>query len=97
MPNGTYLILEPLKSMADVDAFPQTHGQAYRDAVGDEGRKRLAELNSSATISSETNIFAFDPKMSHPIKEIAAADPDFWTPKSAKKAAAAKAEKSVKN
>jgi hypothetical protein len=87
MPRGTYLIFQPLKSMADVDAFPQTHGTAYRDAVGDEGRKRLAELNSSATISAETNIFAFNPKMSNPTKEIAAADPGFWTPKPVKKAA----------
>jgi hypothetical protein len=84
MPRGTYLIFEPLKSMADVDAFPQTHGKVYQDAVGDDGRKRLAELNSSATISAETNIFAFNPKMSNPTKEIAAADPDFWTPKRAK-------------
>ncbi len=84
MPRGTYLIFEPLKSMADVDAFPQTHGKVYQDAVGDDGRKRLAELNSSATISAETNIFAFNPKMSNPTKEIAAADPDFWTPRHAK-------------
>jgi hypothetical protein len=87
MPRGTYLIFEPLKSMADVDAFPQTHGKVYQDAVGDDGRKRLAELNSSATISAETNIFAFNPKMSNPTKEIAAADPNFWTPKPVKKAA----------
>jgi len=88
MPRGTYLIFEPLKSMADVDAFPQTHGKTYQDAVGDDGRKRLAELNSAATISAETNIFAFNPKMSKPTKEIAAADPGFWTPKPAKKLAA---------
>jgi hypothetical protein len=87
MPHGTYLIFEPLKSMADVDAFPLTHGKPYQDAVGDEGRKRLAELNSAATISAETNIFAFNPKMSNPTKEITAADPGFWTPKPVKKAA----------
>src|SRR5260370_37529439 len=85
MPHGTYLIFEPLKSMADVDAFPQTHGTPYQDAVGDDGRKRLAELNSAATISAETNIFAFNPNISNPTKEIAAADPGFWTPKPVKK------------
>src|SRR5713101_5492209 len=87
MPRGTFFIFEPLKSMADVDAFPQTHGKPYQDAVGDDGRKRLAELNSAATISAETNIFAFNPRMSNPTKEIAAADPGFWTPKPVKKAA----------
>ncbi len=46
MPRGTYLIFEPLKSMADVDAFPQTHGKVYQDAVGDDGRKRLRPKRS---------------------------------------------------
>ena len=89
MPRGTYLILEPLKSLADVDNFVTTHGQTYRDAIGDEGRKKLAELNSAGTISTETNIFAFSPAMSNAPIDVAAADPAFWTPKPAKKAAAA--------
>jgi hypothetical protein len=89
MPHGTYLIIEPLKTLADVDAFPQTHGQAYRDAVGDDGRKRLAELANSGTNGTETNIFAFSPEMSIPLPEIAAADPNFWHPKPMKKAAPA--------
>jgi hypothetical protein len=86
MPHGTYLIIEPLKTLADVDAFPQTHGKDYRDAVGDDGRKRLAELSNAGTISTETNIFAFSPEMSIPLPEIAAADPNFWHPKPMKKA-----------
>ncbi len=82
MPSGTYLILQPLKSLAEVDDFPQTHGKAYQDATGDEGRKKLRELASAGILSYETNIFAFNPKMSYVSKETAAADPDFWTPKS---------------
>src|SRR5260370_12896009 len=85
MPRGTYLIFEPLKSMADVDAFPQTHGKAYQDAIGDDGRKRLAELNSAATISAETNIFASNPNISNPTTEIPAPDPPSSTPKPVKK------------
>lgn len=81
MPGPTYLIFQPLKSLAEVDGFPQTHGQAFRDAIGDEGRKKLADLASAATISREVNILAFNPKMSYVSKETASADPEFWTPK----------------
>ncbi len=89
MPRGTFLIIQPLKTLAEVDAFPQTHGQAYRDAVGDDGRKRLTELANAGLISAETNILAFSPQMSMPPAEVAAADPEFWHPKPAKKPAPA--------
>ena len=95
MPAGTYLILQPLKSLTEVDDFPQTHGKAYQDATGDEGRKKLRELASAGILSYETNIFAFNPKMSYVSKETAAADPDFRTPKpkaAAKPAAAGEKE-----
>jgi len=96
MPNGTFLVMTPMRSLAEADAGPQVHGQAYRDAVGDEGRKKLSELAASGTISSETMIFAFAPKISYPSKEYIAADPDFWAPKPAAKPAAKKAEAPAK-
>jgi hypothetical protein len=90
MPSGTFLIFQPLKSLADVDAFPQTHGQAYRDAIGEDGSKQLSELSKANVLSSETNIFAFAPKMSYPSAKMIAGDPAFWAPKP-KAAAPAKA------
>jgi hypothetical protein len=81
MPSGTYLTFQPLKSLAEVDAFPQTHGKAYQEATGDDGRQKLRELASAGTLSSEVAIFSFSPKMSYASKEVASADPDFWTPK----------------
>lgn len=92
MPRGTFLTVQPLKSLADVDAFPQTHGQAYRDAIGDDGRKKLAELTSSGVLTAETNVFQFSPAMSIPPKVVVDGDPDFWTPKRAKLAPSAKKE-----
>jgi len=88
MPTGTYLVFQPLKSVAEIDAFPQTHGKTFQDAIGDEGRKKLRELTSAGILTSETNVFAFNPRMSYVSQEVAAADPDFWTPKpvAAKKA-----------
>ncbi len=46
-------------------------------------------------LTTESNIYAFNPKISYVSKEVASADPDFWTPKvkpAAKPAAAAKTE-----
>ena len=93
MPRGTFLIIQPLKSLAEVDAFPQTHGQAYRDAIGEDGSKKLSELAKAAVISTETNIYALNPKMSYPSKETVAVDPAFWAPKPKAPAAKAAAEK----
>lgn len=88
MPAGTFLILTPYKSLEEADAAPQLHGQSFRDALGGEaGQKKLSELSASATISAETNYFAFSPEMSYPSKEYIAADPAFWKPKPAKAAA----------
>lgn len=95
MPAGTFLVITPWKTMEDIDAAGPLHGQAYRDAVGDDGRRKLDELSNSGIISSETMVFAVDPKMSYPAKEWIAADPTFWAPKPmaapAKKPAAAPA------
>lgn len=89
MPNGTFLIMTPMQTLAEMDAAPQVHGQAYRDAVGDEGRKKMRELAASGTMGSENIILAVNPKMSYPPKEYIDADPGFWAPKPApvKKAA----------
>src|SRR5262249_34290246 len=89
MPAGTYLTFQPLKTLADVDAFEQNHGKAFQDAIGEEGQKKLRELASAGYLSFEANVFAFNPKMSYASKETASADPDFWMPKLGAKAAPA--------
>jgi hypothetical protein len=86
MPRGTYLLFEPFKSLAEVDAIPETH-KAFREALGDEGWKKIDEMASAGIISTENNIFAFSPGMSYVSKETVAEDPKFWTPKPAAKPA----------
>ena len=81
-PAGTFIYFGALKSLAEVDATAGMHSaDAYQSAVGDEGRKRLREMNRAGTITSETNYYAFNPAMSYVSKEWIAADPGFWTPK----------------
>ena len=81
-PAGTFLYFSAMKSLAEQDALGPMHtAPAYRDAQGDEGRRQMRDLMRSGVITSDTQIFAFDPRMSYVSKEMAAADPDFWTPK----------------
>lgn len=96
MPAGTYLLFEPFKSLAEVDAIPETH-KAFREAMGDEGRKKFDEMASAGLISVESNIFAISPSMSYVSKETVAEDPKFWAPKPAAKAAPAVKKDALKS
>lgn len=78
---GHYLIFLPLKSLKEADDSPTIHGKAYKDALGEDGQKKLAEFNAQGVESIESNLFAFSPKMSYVSKEWIDADPDFWAPK----------------
>jgi hypothetical protein len=90
---NTYLLFLPLKSLAELDQFAAIHGKAYEGALGEDGQKKMADLNSQAIENAETQLFAFSPKMSYVSKDWIAADPDFWAPKPA--AAAKPAEKAA--
>jgi hypothetical protein len=61
-------------------------------AMGADGMKKLSELSAAAIGSSETNIFAINPRQSYMMEDLIKADPDFWRPK-AEPATAAKKEK----
>ena len=90
----TYLVLTALKSGAESDAEFGA-GKKFMDAVGEDGMKKMAELESASVASEMTNLFAVSPKMSIPPDSMVKAEPDFWKPKpsassTAKKTAAAK-------
>jgi hypothetical protein len=80
-PAGTYLLFLPMKSMAQMDAYAEIHGKPYQDALGEENQKKVRELASTAVMTVESTLFAFNPKMSYVSKEFAAGDPDFWMTK----------------
>jgi hypothetical protein len=62
LPDATFLVIEPMHSMQDVD-----HGLLDSD---------LAPLSLAS--SSETNLYAIHPEMSHVSKEFALREPGFW-------------------
>ena len=97
-PETTYIIFNPMKSAAEIDKNFAA-GKGFEEAMGEEGMKKLAELSAAAIESSQTNLFAFNPRMSYPADEWVKADPEFWKPKAAAAPAAGKkpAEKPADN
>jgi hypothetical protein len=84
----SYAIIIPRKSLAEVDkGFGLS--KEFAANMGEEGMKKLRELEASAIASTSTQLFQFNPRMSYPPEAWVKADPDFWKPKPAKAPAAA--------
>lgn len=77
-PGGTYIAISAMKSMKEMDAGNE---KAVMAALGEENGKKLQMLERESIMSSESNLYTVNPKMSYVSKELAAADPEFWTPK----------------
>ncbi len=88
-PDTTYIVFNPMKSLSEVDKSFAAN-KDFEAAMGEEGMKKLAGLSASAIELSQTNLFAFNPRMSYPADDWVKADPEFWKPKAAAAPAAAK-------
>jgi len=77
---GVYLVLTPLKSLAEADNAPAS-GKAFASVMGEDGMKKIADLAAASIETEEHNLFMFSPKMSYPPDAWVAADPTFWKPK----------------
>ena len=84
----TFLVIIPMKSASEIDASMMTDKQ-FAENMGEDGMKRLSELESSAVEFTQTNLFMFNPAMSYPRDEWVKADPGFWKPKAAMREKAA--------
>lgn len=80
--DATYLVIIPMKSAAEIDKNMEQDKQ-FVEAMGEDGMKKLSELESSAVEFTQTNLFLFNPAMSYPPDAWVKADPDFWKPKAA--------------
>jgi hypothetical protein len=76
MSAGTYLMLQGSMSLKEEDTDP--HTQAYRDALGDEGRAKLQQFQRDGVLGTETALFEISPQMSNVPDEWLKARPDFW-------------------
>jgi hypothetical protein len=83
---ATFYIFEPLKSMEQMDALHDMHGEAFHQALGPDYDKKRKEFATTALASYERNLFAVNPKMSYVSQDVIATAPDFWAPKHAEQA-----------
>jgi len=79
---SVYLVMWPLKSMADIDHNFATD-KDFVAAMGKDGMKKLADLEASCVESNNTNLFVFNPKMSRVPDSWIKAEPDYWKSKAA--------------
>ena len=78
--DNMFVILSPDKSMADIDTG-FSEDKSFRDAMGDEGMKKLGELEADCIQESDSELFGINPAQSYPPDEWVKAAPDFWKPK----------------
>jgi hypothetical protein len=79
-PGPAYLFFSPMVSLKTMDEAP-TRGRAMREALGEDAAAKMLKTSAEVTASSESFLFALNPKLSYVSKDFAGADPDFWTPK----------------
>jgi hypothetical protein len=76
---GVYLVFNPMKSLAEVDQGLGDEKKFF-SSLSESELKKLRELRASCVESSQTNLFAFNPKISYPDERWVKMD-DFWKPK----------------
>ena len=79
LPEPAYLVVSPMQSLTEVDDVFET-SQSLKTAEGGGAEQHLQELARIAYGTSDTRLFLVGPRMSHVSKELAASDPDFWSP-----------------
>ncbi len=80
MPDGTFLVFTPMKSLAEMDTVAARHGTAFQQAIAPH-RQKLTELQRAGILSTESMVFALSPRMSYMPDDFKAVDPAFWNPK----------------
>lgn len=75
-----YTLFSSDKSMADMDAS-MADSKKFRDAVGEDGLKKMDELMASAVVSVNSELFEINPRQSYPPAEWVKENPSFWTPR----------------
>ncbi|MBV9183844.1 MAG: hypothetical protein JO356_21275 [Acidobacteria bacterium] len=73
----TYVVIIPRKSASEIDQSMMNEKQ-FVEAMGEDGMKKLVELESGAVEFTQSNLFQFRPAMSYPRDEWVKADPEFW-------------------
>ena len=77
-PGTTFMFFRPMKSLAEYDL---RIAPRVRAAMSEDQQKKADKIISESVMVSESNVYAFNPRMSYVSNEMAAGDPSFWNPK----------------
>lgn len=80
MPSPTFLVFVPMRTLQQNDDLLAWR-KDLRQAEGDANVRRMEEIAKEAYESTESNLYAVSPEVSHVTKEFAGGDPQFWAPK----------------
>lgn len=80
MPSPSFLVFVPMRALKENDSY-LARAPRLREAEGDTGFARMQQIARDAYRSTESNLYAISPEMSHVQKEIVDGDPDFWLSK----------------
>ena len=80
IPRPTFLVMVPMRSLEELDKLI-ANAAGVHAAEGDPGVKRLQEIAREAYLSSEVQLYAVSPQMSHVSPAFAAGDPAYWVQK----------------
>jgi len=78
--DNEYVVFSDDKSMAEIDTGYAEDNQ-FRDAMGEDGMKKMRELVADCIQDSDSELFSINPAQSYPPDAWVKADPDFWKPK----------------
>lgn len=81
-PGPVYLILSSHKSLGEIDTA-MMNSRRFAESMGEDGMKKMAELEADCLQGQLVNIFLVNPKMSTPPEAMAKAEPGFWNVKPA--------------
>ena len=75
-----YVIFSTDKGMGDIDdGFADS--KKFREAMGEDGMKKLEDLVAVCVESSDSQLFAINPRQSYAPEDWVKENPDFWKPK----------------
>lgn len=77
-----YVLFSADKGLGDIDAG-FADGKKFRDAMGEDGMAKMDELAAKCIESSDSELFAINPKQSYAPEDWVKANPEFWKPKPA--------------
>ncbi|HZP32151.1 MAG TPA: hypothetical protein VFB23_02220 [Candidatus Acidoferrales bacterium] len=79
LPEPAFVIVTPMESLQEVAGIFEAN-DSVRKSEGGALQQHLQEMARVAYNSSDTRLFAVEPKVSHVSKQFAASDTQFWAP-----------------